>query len=112
VPAESRPWDLLTGVLRPSARSVRCGRAVGYTRSGVSSAESGGYAARHFYALCDDVLKTSGTLAAGYDAMSQQLSDAQAANATAEFGEPRMKVVVGYVRGSWHIELYLPEKPG
>jgi DNA-binding XRE family transcriptional regulator len=87
-------------------------RAVGYTRSGVSSAESGGYAARHFYALCDDVLKTSGTLAAGYDAMSQHLADAQAAGTTAEFGDPRMKVVVGYVRGSWHIELYLPDKPG
>jgi transcriptional regulator with XRE-family HTH domain len=87
-------------------------RAVGYTRSGVSSAESGGYAARHFHELCDDVLKTGGTLAAGYDAMSQHLADAQATQATAEFGDPRMKVVVGYVRGSWHIELYLPEKPG
>jgi transcriptional regulator with XRE-family HTH domain len=83
-------------------------RAVGYTRSGVSSAESGGYAARHFFELCDDVLETGDALAAGYDTMSQHLADAQAASATAEFGDPRMKVVVGYVRGSWHIELYLP----
>ena len=85
-------------------------RRVGYTRSGVSSAESGGYAARRFYELCDDALKTSGTLAADYDAMTQHLADTQAASATAEFGDPRMKVVVGYLRGAWHIELHLPEK--
>jgi transcriptional regulator with XRE-family HTH domain len=84
-------------------------RRVGYTRSGVSSAESGGYAARHFYELCDDALKTGGTLAADHDVISQHLADAQTAHAAAEFGEPRMKVVVGYVRGAWHVELYLPE---
>lgn len=80
----------------------------GYTRSGVSSAESGGYAARHFYECCDEALNTGGTLAPGYDAIAGER--AKRAQVTEEFGEPRMKVVVGYVRGAWHIEVHLPER--
>jgi DNA-binding XRE family transcriptional regulator len=83
-------------------------RKIGYTRSGVSSAESGGYAGRGFYECCDEALNTGGTLAPQYDAIAGER--AKRAQVSEEFGEPRMKVVVGYVRGAWHIEIHLPEK--
>ena len=81
---------------------------IGYTRSGVSSAESGGYASRGFYECCDQVLNTGGTLAARYDAIADER--ARGMQVSQEFGEPKMKVVVGYVRGAWHIEVHLPER--
>jgi DNA-binding XRE family transcriptional regulator len=80
---------------------------IGYTRSGVSSAESGGYASRRFYECCDELLDTGGILAAQYDAMADERS--RGMQVSEEFGEPRMKVVVGYTRGAWHIEVHLPE---
>lgn len=81
---------------------------IGYTRSGVSSAESGGYASRCFFESCDEVLNTAGTLAAKYDAMADDRS--KGVQVSQEFGEPRMKVVVGYTHGAWHIEVHLPER--
>jgi hypothetical protein len=81
---------------------------IGYTRSGVSSAESGGYASRGFYEGCDQVLTTSGRFAAKYDAIAGER--AKGLQVSQEFGEPKMKVVVGYVRGAWHIEVHLPER--
>jgi transcriptional regulator with XRE-family HTH domain len=81
---------------------------VGYTRSAVSSAESGGYASRGFYECCDKVLNTGGTLAVRYDAIAAER--AKGLQASQEFGEPAMKVVVGYARGAWHIEVHLPER--
>jgi Helix-turn-helix domain len=80
---------------------------IGYTRSGVSSAESGGYASRRFYECCDELLNTGGILAGQYDAMADERS--RGMQVSEEFGEPRMKVVVGYTRGAWHIEVHLPE---
>jgi hypothetical protein len=74
----------------------------------VSSAESGGYAQRLFYQLCDEALNTGGTLAPEYDVIASER--AKPAQVSEDFGEPRMKVVVGYVRGAWHIEIHLPER--
>jgi transcriptional regulator with XRE-family HTH domain len=83
---------------------------IGYTRSGVSTAESGGYASRTFWECCDKALNMGGTLAAEYDAIAGE--QAKGMQAETEFGEPRMKVVVGYVRGAWHVEVHLPERGG
>lgn len=85
---------------------------IGYTRSGVSSTESGGYAQRSFYERCDAALGTGGTLARDYDVIRQRRAAerVQRTHAEPEFGKPRMKVVVGYVRGAWHIEVHLPER--
>jgi transcriptional regulator with XRE-family HTH domain len=87
---------------------------IGYTRSGVSSAESGGYAQRSFYERCDAALGTGGALAGDYDVISgrRAAERVQCTRAEAEFGEPGMKVVVGYVRGAWHVEVHLPERGG
>jgi hypothetical protein len=78
----------------------------------VSNAESGGHTQRLFYQRCDEVLGTGGVLAAGYDTIGRR-RDAERIECTqseTEFGEPKMKVVVGYVRGAWHIEVHLPER--
>jgi DNA-binding XRE family transcriptional regulator len=83
---------------------------IGYTRSGVSTAESGGYASRTFWECCDKALNTGGTLAAEYDAIAA--GQAKRMQVSEEFGEPKMKVVVGYVRGAWHVEVHLPERGG
>jgi transcriptional regulator with XRE-family HTH domain len=42
-------------------------RRVGYTRSAVSNAESGGHARRRFWELCDELFGAAPTLASGYD---------------------------------------------
>jgi transcriptional regulator with XRE-family HTH domain len=42
-------------------------RRIGYTRSAISNAESGGHARRRFWELCDGLFSTTPTLASGYD---------------------------------------------
>ena len=74
----------------------------------MSSAESGGYASRSFYECCDKVLSTDAALAVQYDAIADER--AKGLQVSREFGEPAMKVVVGYTRGAWHIEVHLPER--
>jgi transcriptional regulator with XRE-family HTH domain len=85
---------------------------IGYARSGVSNVESGGHAQRSFYQRCDEVLGTGGVLAPDYDVIyhRQEAARIKRMQVSEEFGEPRMKVVVGYVRGAWHVALYLPER--
>jgi hypothetical protein len=53
-------------------------------------------------------IRLSRRFAARYDAMADER--ARGVQVSREFGEPKMKVVVGYVRGAWHIEVHLPER--
>jgi hypothetical protein len=117
--------ELVTNAVQASARLQTAGPPVvvlWITSDGISlvthvwdaspempvSAESGGYASRGFYEGCDQVLTTSGRFAAKYDAIAGER--AKGLQVSQEFGEPKMKVVVGYVRGAWHIEVHLPER--
>jgi len=88
-------------------------RKLGYTRSAVSNAESGGYASRDFWQRCDELLHTGGTLTAGYDKIREISLAAQAEHfAVPETGResPAVKVAVGFRRGTWHIEIILPKE--
>ena len=86
-------------------------RKLGYTRSAVSNAESGGYASRDFWQRCDDILQTGGTLTSGYDEIREISLAAQAGHFTLPEPEsPGVKVAVGFRRGTWHIEIILPKE--
>jgi DNA-binding XRE family transcriptional regulator len=92
---------------------MQLARKLGYSRSGVSNAESGGFAQRSFWERCDEVLQTGGTLAPGYDEIHQQSAAAQLERLGAPSGapeDPGVRVVVGFTRGAWRIEIYLPAK--
>jgi hypothetical protein len=99
----------LRAMRRQLGQELKAARKIGYTRSGVSNAESGGCARRMFWERCDTVLRTGGTLAPGYDKIQQRSAAELESRAMADAGdEPGIKVAVGYSRGTWRIEICLP----